>query len=394
MDAERAQQLADIYRTELTENVIPFWEQRSPDPEYGGFFSCFDREGALYDSTKYTWIQGRFVYMFALLYDRIEPRETWLQASRRGVEFIRQHCFDDSGRMYHAVSREGQRLMPPWTIFSECFAIQAMCQYALASGESAWLEQAQELFWRTVELAQTPDLDGTSYPEAPQLIGHNVPMILLNLVQMLQEAEPDPRYKQVSDEMMHRILDLHVHPEERAVFENVRPDGTLVDSPMGRLLNPGHAIESAWFLLHEAQYRQDETIRDRALQMIDWSLAAGWDEQYGGLLYFVDFKGFPSVFLEWDMKLWWVHVEALYALLLGHYLTGREDLLEWFERIHAWTWEHFPDREYGEWLGYLHRTGKPAVTAKGNAWKGFFHIPRALLLIAELLEEMISEEAG
>ena len=394
MEPERAQQLAGVYRGELNENVIPFWEQRSPDPEYGGFFSCFDRAGALYDDTKCMWIQGRFAYMFAWLYHALEARPEWLEAARRGVEFIQRHGFDKTGRMHYAVTREGRRLTRPWGIFSECFAVHALCQYARASGESAALDQAQDLFWRTLDLSRNPDLDSLSYPETPRLVTHAVPMILLNVMQELRAAQPDPRYEEVGDEMLHRILEHHAHPEKRALFENVRPDGSLVDSASGRVINPGHALESAWFVLHEAQYRQDESIRDQAVEIVEWSLEIGWDEQYGGLLYFVDFAGLPSPHLEWDMKLWWVHVEALYAVLLAYHLTGRPELLEWFERIHAWTWDHFPDPEYGEWLGYLHRVGDPALTLKGNMWKGFFHIPRALLLIAELLGEMAQQAVG
>ncbi len=388
MDAERARELADLYRTELTANVIPFWEQRSPDPEHGGFFSCFDRQGTLYDTTKYVWLQGRFVWMFARIYNSVEPRPEWLEASRRGVQFIRQHCFDETGRMYFAVTADGRRTTLPWGIFSECFAVCALCQYARASREGEALQQAQELFWRTLDLSRQPDLDSLTYPEIPRLVTHAVPMILLNVMQELRAAESDPRYDEIGDEMLHRILDLHAHPEARALFENVWPDGTLADTPDGRVLNPGHAVESAWFVLHEARHRGDEDIRERAVDIIEWALERGWDEQHGGLLYFLDFAGLPSPYLEWDMKLWWVHVEALYALLLAHHLTGRADMLEWFERVHAWTWEHFPDPEHGEWLGYLHRTGEPALTLKGSMWKGFYHLPRGLLLIAQLLEEM------
>ncbi len=388
MDAQRARELADRYRAELTEKVIPFWEQRCPDPEHGGFFSCFDRQGRLYDTTKYVWLQGRFVWMFARIYSAVQPRPEWLEAARRGLQFIRQYCFDDRGRMYFAVTAEGRRTTRPWGIFSECFAVCALCRYARASGDGQALEQAQELFWRTLELSRQPDLDSLAYPETPRLVTHAVPMILLNVVQELRAAEADSRYEKIGDEMLHRILDLHAHPVERALFENVRPDGGLADTPDGRVLNPGHALESAWFVLHEARPRGDERLRDRAVEIIEWSLERGWDEDHGGLVYFLDYAGFPSPYLEWDMKLWWVHVEALYALLLAHHLTGREDLLEWFERLHAWTWEHFPDPEQGEWLGYLHRSGEPALTLKGSMWKGFYHLPRGLLLIAELLEEM------
>jgi N-acylglucosamine 2-epimerase len=388
MDDPRARELADLYCNELVERVIPFWEHRSPAPDGTGFFSCFDRQGTLYDTNKYVWLQGRFVWMFCRIYNDLEPRQGWLEAARHGLEFINRHCFDETGRMYFAVSEHGQRLTRPWGIFSECFTICALAQYARATGDDAPIRQARQLLDRTLEMARRPDLDTLSYPENPPMITHAIPMILLNVIQELRAVEEHTAYDQISDEMLHRILDLHAHPEERALFENVRPDGTFVNTPDGRVINPGHALESAWFLLHEARYRSDDTIRDRAVAIIEWSLERGWDDEYGGLLYFLDSAGFPSPYLEWDMKLWWVHIEALYAVLLAHHLTGREDLLEWFERIHTWTWEHFPDPDGGEWFGYLSRTGEPALTLKGSMWKGFYHLPRGLLLISELLDEM------
>ncbi len=392
MNTARARDLANLYRAELVENIIPFWEERCPDPEHGGFFSCFDRQGTLYDRRKYVWLQGRFVWMFARVYNGVEPRPTWLEASRRGLEFIRRYCFDESGRMYFAVADDGQRVTRPWGIFSECFAVCAMAQYARATGDQGTLKQARDLFWRTLDLSRQPDIDSLAYPETPRLSQHAIPMILLNVMQELRAAEADAGYDEVGDEMLHRILDIHAHPQERALFENVWPDGAFADTPEGRILNPGHALESAWFVLHEARHRGDDTIRDRAVEIIEWSLERGWDDEHGGILYFLDSGGFPSPYLEWDMKLWWVHVEALYALLLAHHMTGRADLLEWFERLHMWTWEHFPDPEYGEWFGYLHRAGEPALTLKGSMWKGFYHLPRGLLLIVELLEQIADGE--
>ena len=85
--------------------------------------------------------------------------------------------------------------------------------------------------------------------------------------------------------------------------------------------------------------------------MILWSLEAGWDDEWGGLLYFVDAERAQNRKLEGDMKLWWVHGEALVAAALAFKLTGREIFWEWFERVHSWAWERFPDSDYGGWYG-------------------------------------------
>lgn len=388
MDTSRARELAGLYRTELMENVVPYWERYSPDTEHGGFFTCLDRQWQLYDSGKWSWFQGRAVWMLSRLYRTADRRPAWLEAAQRGIEFIDRHLFDPQGRMYSAVTRDGTPRWAPKSLFSECFTVYGLAQYARAAQDAGALDGAQRLFSRVLEMAEQPELDGPRLPGQPPFVIHAVPMILLNLAQEMREATGSNEYDKVADEMLYRILRLHCHPEHSAVFENVLPDGEVVDDPDGRVLNPGHAMESAWFILREAQYRNDNELRDRAVQMIDWSLDAGWDSEYGGMFYFVDARDRPNRYLQWDMKLWWVHMETLYALLLGHSMTGRADLLAWFERIHEWTWARFPDQQHGGWYGYLRRDGEVCLTLKGSAWKGFYHVPRALLLIAELLEEL------
>src|SRR5262249_39100703 len=156
-------------------------------------------------------------------------------------------------------------------------------------------------------------------------------------------------------------------------------DGQMLDTPEGRLVNPGHACETAWFMLAEARQRQDRALIAQACQILEWSLQMGWDRIHGGILYFVDCEGKPPEPYEHDMKLWWPHNEALYACLLALHLTGEPRWLAWYERIHEWTFNHFPDHANGEWFGYLHRDGTVSSTVKGNMWKGPFHLPRMLL---------------
>ena len=134
-------------------------------------------------------------------------------------------------------------------------------------------------------------------------------------------------------------------PEKKCVLETVQGDGSIWDTPTGRTVNPGHAIETSWFLLEEARRRGDSQLLAGALQILEWSLEMGWDPQYGGILYFVDCDGKQPEPYEWDMKLWWPHNEALYATLLAHHLTGDAKWATWYERLHAYTFSHFPDRE-------------------------------------------------
>ena len=216
-------------------------------------------------------------------------------------------------------------------------------------------------------------------------------MILLSTIQVLREVDKDPLLDELAKEMTDTIFRDFVKPGEKALFETVGENGERLDSPQGRCINPGHSIETVWFLIHEGLYRNDRSLIDRAIEILDWSLDIGWDKVYGGILYFVDIEGKPAEQLEWDMKLWWPHTEALYALLLAYDITKDPKYADWFNKIHEYSFDRFADKEYGEWFGYLHRDGTVSNTLKGSLWKGPFHLPRALLLCSKILKKMKDE---
>lgn len=388
MDKKRIADLQKLYRQQLLDDVIPFWINHSLDKKYGGYFTCLDRDGSVYSTDKYAWCQGREIWMFSKLYNYRERRAEWLEAAAIGADFILKHGFDSEGRMYFSFARDGKPLCKPWSIFSETFAVIGLAEYAKASGNSEILEKAQNLFWNIVRWVKTEILPTYTMPQTRKVETHAIPMILLATSQELDSVTPDPRLTQVIDECLERILYQHANNEQKALFENISSDGKKLDSPEGRCINPGHAIESAWFVMREGQRRNNLQIIERGLQILNWSLKWGWDKEFGGLLYFVDSEGKPPEQLEWDMKLWWPHTEALYALLLAYRLAGEKVYGDWYDKVHQWTFSHFPDPKYGEWLGYLHRDGSPSLYLKGSMWKGFFHLPRALFLGLKVLEEL------
>jgi N-acylglucosamine 2-epimerase len=176
-------------------------------------------------------------------------------------------------------------------------------------------------------------------------------------------------------------------PDLQAVMECVAPDGSVLDHFDGRTLNPRHAIEAAWFILHEGRLRGGQRLIQTGLTILDWMWARGWDEEHGGIFYFRDLRGLPVQEYWHDMKFWWPHNEAVIATLLAWKLTGDEKYARWHSQVHDWSFAHFPDREHGEWYGYLHRDGSVSTRLKGNMWKGPFHLPRMLWYCSRLLEE-------
>ncbi|MBN1511138.1 MAG: AGE family epimerase/isomerase [Phycisphaerae bacterium] len=392
MQSDRILKLRDQYRTALLDDVVPFWMKHGVDRECGGFFTCLERNGSVFSTDKPVWFAGRATWLYATLYHRLEHRPEWLDLARHGFAFSEKHCFAPDGKMYFSVTREGKPLQMRRHVYSEVFATLAYAALAEATGDDAVRGRAVDVFnsfrrYQTTPGLLPPKIDPQTRP-AKSL---SPLMCLISMADALLRVDDDPRYEILIDGAIEELFRDFIRPEDAVVLETVDPDGRPLDTPAGRVMNPGHAIETAWFILEVARRRGDEGLIRRILPVLDWSFERGWDREHGGLLYFLDVAGKPSPYLEHDMKLWWPHSEALYAALLAWHLTGENKYLDWFEKVHEYTFAHFPDPEYGEWFGYLRRDGSPSTDLKGNMWKGPFHIPRALWLCWSLLDEMAGQ---
>lgn len=392
MDKKRISELIPIYRDGLLESVVPFWMKHTIDREYGGFLNYLDHDGALLSTDKPVWVIGRLTWLMSLLYNDVEKRDEWLEAARHGIEFLEKHCFDIDGRMFYEVTRDGRPLRKRRYLFTETFGAIAFSEYARAAGDEARMKKARDIFKLIIRYYRNPGLlPPKIYPQTRQMKSHAMPMILLVTVQQLRKNGEAPLYDDVMEQSLFEIFNHFIREDEKALLETVGPNGERIDTPEGRVVNPGHAIETSWFIMEEARERNRPELMENALKILDWSLDWGWDREYGGILYFVDVEGKPCLQYEHDMKLWWPHNEAIYATLLAHHLTGDAKYEKWFESLHEWSMSRFPDHVNGEWFKYLHRDGSISSTVKGNAWAGPFHVPRMLLYCWKLLEEMGKE---
>lgn len=131
----------------------------------------------------------------------------------------------------------------------------------------------------------------------------------------------------------------------------------------------------------------DDALIEKCVSISLSVIERGWDKEYGGIFYFLDRCGYPPQKLEWDQKLWWVHLESAIAMIKGYQLTGNKKCLEWFEKLDEYMWSHFRDEEHPEWYGYLNRRGEVLLPLKGGKWKGCFHVPRGLYQCWQTLEK-------
>ncbi|OHB51457.1 MAG: N-acylglucosamine 2-epimerase [Planctomycetes bacterium GWF2_42_9] len=371
-------ELAVFYKEALLNNVIYFWMKKSLDREHGGYFTCLDRQGNVYDTDKFVWLQCRQVWMFSALYNRLDKNSQWLDTAKLGADFLAKKGMDKNGDWYFSLDRTGKPLIAPYNIFSDCFAAMAFSQYALASGDAKSKDIAVNTYQNILKRKSNPKGKYTKAVEGTRpMISMAVPMILANLSLEMEWLLTPKQLEESLDLCVKEVLELFYDKESGLLLENVSPDGRRIDCFEGRLINPGHGIEAMWFLMDIGRRRNDANLIKKCAEIMLKILRYGWDEQYGGIFYFLDIDGRPQQQLEWDQKLWWVHLETLVALLMAYESTGKDEYWQWFEKIHDYSWQHFADKQYGEWFGYLNRHGEVLLQLKGGKWKGCFHAPRA-----------------
>lgn len=390
LDRERLLRLRDVYRRGLLEDTLPFWIPACV-AENGGFACFLDREGRRYDRDKGVWHQGRLTWLLGTLARTVEPSSEWRRLCEHGARFLREHCFDPAdGRAWFRLDGENRPLRKRRYVFGEAFAAQGFAAHAAASGDARSAEDAWRVWEGMVWAMTTPGALPPKDTGVRPLDSIAVPMIRLGVAQALRAMGDDPRLDREAAACVEDLARRFVHEEHDAVLEQVGPEGELVDCVEGRTLNPGHAIEAAWFVLEEARHRGgDEELVGLGCRMIDLAWRRGWDLEHGGLLSLVDLYGHPVQEYWHDMKFWWPHAEAVVATLMAYAATGEAVWAERHRLVHDWAHARFPDPEHGEWFGYLARDGRVTSTAKGNLWKGPFHVPRMQWRAWRLCEELL-----
>lgn len=362
----------------LTQQVLPFWLKNAIDEEEGGIFTQLDRKGNIYGTEKSVWFQGRALYIFASAHNYGLTGYGYLDAAKKIYEFLPK-CTSESGRIPFTVTREGKEIQMRRYYFSETFAAIGCAEYYLATGDEQAKQKAEMYFDVAYRLFTGADKTEPKFnPENHPYKGLSPAMIMLATAQVMRKLDKekyDPMAKAA-------VKEIRTHWTGKGLLENIGLDGQFMDTPTGRLVNPGHSLEAAWFLMTEGVYQNNASLKQFGKDIIDISMHLGLVD--GGIISFCDCDGHPAIALEWDMKLWWPQCEAMIANLLAYKLFGEQKYLDWYNIVKNYTFEKFVDKEYGEWYGYLHYDGTVANELKGNIFKGPFHIPRMLMLIDKI----------
>ena len=386
--------LHKLYRAELLKRTIPFWLKYGLDWAYGGICTCVSDEGKVLSGDKYVWSQLRAIWTFSALYNKIERKPEYLEAATHIFTFIKDCGRNARGEWYFCLNEDGQPLFDGATsIYCDGFAIYGFTEFARATDNAEAIDLARQ----TCDNVQSRLARPGSYQTHPLPIpagtkAHGISMIFASAFGELGEYLNNRAITDAALDQARQVMDVFRRPTDRRLYEFVSLDDSLLTSPPGRVVNPGHAIESMWFMLHLFQRENDQARIQQAIETIRWHLELGWDDDYGGLLLARDAAG---SFWEkkWDMKIWWPHTEALYALLLAYSISKETWCLDWFRRIHDYAFGHFPVPLYGEWTQNLDRQGRRINELVALPVKDPFHLARALIYSVGVLEQLAKDEA-
>lgn len=372
----------------LENDILSFWLNNALDSKNGGIFTSLDRKGEVYGTDKSVWFQGRALWTFSKAYNMINKKPEYLKAAKSLYEFLPK-CVDADGRMFFSVTEDGRDLQKRRYYYSETFAAIGCVEYYKAVGEKDVWNSAEKYFDTAYALYTTPELSVPKFnPVNAPFKGVAPSMIMLNTAQIMASIGINKeKYEKICLECMDEILHGgYIKPELGGMLEQVKTDGSFFDSPSTRVVNPGHSLECAWFLMASGVALGNEEAVFKGKEIIDMTMPIGTNKINGGIIAFTDISGKPPVALEWDMKLWWPQCEAIIANKMAYEIFNEEKYLENYNVFLKYAFDNFADKECGEWYGYLHYDNTVANTLKGNLFKGPFHLPRMLMILSDYEE--------
>lgn len=382
----RTQVLRKLYRELLLDGIVPFWAKHGIDEKFGGVLSCMKEDGTPISGDKFIWSQARWVWVCSALYNRVEKRTEFLKWARSTIDFLLLHGRDERGRWVFHTTREGAVIEGATSIYTDCFVVYGLSEYCRAVRDLELLGLAKKILADIRVRIEAADFSETApYKLPPNRRNHGVPMILTEVAGELALTTKDPAIEQAADQFAATVMSHFVRPQRKCLLEFLDRNYAEVPAPEGTFIMPGHAIESMWFVMHRALARGDRSLANRAAEVMRWHLEKGWDPEYGGIFLGIDAEGHPPFMPNSDVKVWWPHTEALYGTLLAKELTGEHWCEEWYDRVHEWAFYHFSMPEVGEWRQRLDRKGGPISSVIALPVKDPFHLPRAVILILQLL---------
>jgi N-acylglucosamine 2-epimerase len=434
-------ELHDFYRDHLFNILLPFWMKNGIDHDHGAFLTCFNNAGdTLKSKKKYIWSQGRFLWMLSRLYyafkDYMNPEEAagLIKAAGQGALFLKEHALLANGKCAWVLDQKGSPILTGRNgaekkpaegdefdsgIAADEFLIYGMAEYARAADNPEYCKFALKLFDSVYERLQSGDYKTFPHDTPNGYKTHEKSMIMRETARELADIasffndHSAHRLTEIANSYMQETIANYVKRDDKILLEMIKQDNnTAYYEILGSYVNPGHALEDAWFIMHFACRAGDLEAKKTGTEIVRWMATLGWDAKYGGLFQFLHKDGKPPkgsisyrnrenhVIRElrenWSNKLWWVHSEALYALILVYEKTGDSWFLKTYWQFHGYVFKTFPnpDKMVGEWIQIRDRKGNPEDKVAALPVKDPYHITRAFMHLIKSLERIISRKTG
>lgn len=388
------EEIREQYRYDLFDDFLPFLEKYVIDHKYGGFMCNTDREGNNITKNKSAWYEGRGIWVYSFLYNKVDPNPKYLEVARKSVEFILKHKPGGDGFWPGSYTQDG-RASGEGDVYGNLFIANGLAEYSRTPGNERYWDMVKEILLTCMKRYDSPNYSyDANYASldvaqivAPRVLGHW--MVLIRLVTQMLELRADTELESLADRCVEAIMKYHLNPEYNLLNEALNHDMSRPDSTLAQFSYTGHAIETLWMLLYEAARRKDETLFDKVADSFRRHVEVAWDDVYGGV-----FRSLDNVNDNvWTVdKVLWAEEEVLIGSLFIIEHTGKQWAKEMFSKMFTYVQDKYPLRQYGYSLWILGADRK-VTFEKEYARVGNFHHPRHLMLNLLSIERIIKRDS-
>lgn len=406
------EKLLEKYRYYLFDDFLPFMDKYVVDHQYGGFMCNTGRDGTNITQNKTAWYEGRGIWVYSFLYNKLKKDPEYLEIARKSVEFILKNEPTGDHLWPGSFSRDGTPISdPPNNIYGDLFVANGFSEYSKASGEDQYWDKAKAILIRCMKIYNSPDYEyivnygpggefnlksptanqnistlEVTHAKGPRVLGHW--MVIIRLVSQMLECKSDPELEKIADECIDAIMNYHFNPEFYLINEVLNHDLSRPEGPFSQFVYTGHAIETLWMLLYEAERRKDKELFDLVAERFKRHIEVAWDDVYRGV--FRSFDHINENIWKTD-KVLWAQEEVLIGSLYMIEHTGDQWAKDMFAKMYEYVVDKFPLQQYGHPLWILGADRK--VTFEEQYTRvGNFHHPRHLMLNILSLERMITNK--
>ncbi len=380
----------DIYKNTLLNEVIPYWMRNAID-ESGAINNCLSEDGTVLSKERYIWSQGRALWTFSAMYNRVERKQEYLDIATGLFNYLLHIPRNEDNSWNYLYDEDDNLIEGSISIYVDGFVLAGMTEYYIATNDERAKKTAIEIYEETIRRIKTPG----SYSVDPYLIPagmktHGVNMVFSFFYTNLARAIGREDIRKEGYKLAVEVLESFYVKEKNAVLEFVNLDGSFSDTPEGRTCVPGHVIECMWFLINIFEETGETDKIEKCCKLIRRHIELAMDEKSGGLRLAIDIDGKEPVF--WNKptyKPWWVQVETLVATAYAYKHTRDEWFMDIHKKVKDYAFSNYPNG-YGDWYNWLDCDGNPGETAALPV-KDPFHLPRGLIYLMDIFKELDAE---